>query len=145
MWALMTRSTASFKPATILAMSEPASPPSQPLTSCTEPVCNDGLNVVCPNFRDQRVDGLRLVAELEARGARGRHDGRRLLERHPDEGDRDVVEALDAVRGKQRLRQVSNSFARLSSASHPSTGRARYGKSHLFCVPSGISSVAFTA
>ena len=81
-----------------LALKAPAG---KPMAFWNPPWCTSTTMASTPRLRssrDQRVHGVRLVAELEAGDAGGRDDGRRALERHADE--------RDLRRGLRRRRNV---------------------------------------
>jgi hypothetical protein len=68
---------------------------------------DDGFDAAPADFRDERVDGLRLVSELEACDTRwGYHVGR-VLECETDEGNGNAIELLHLVCREERLAGVA--------------------------------------
>ena len=64
---------------------------------------DDGLDAACLQFRDQRIYGVRLVLEFEAREPDGRNDVGRALQGQADEGNGNPIEFPDCVSWKYRL------------------------------------------
>ena len=60
----------------------------------------------CLEQRDEGVDRIGLVVEVDVGGRRRRDDAGRALERHPDDADVDAREAVDRVRREDRLAGV---------------------------------------
>ena len=64
---------------------------------------DDGLHALCLQLRDQGVDALGLVAEIEPGRARRRDDPGGGFQRQPDEGDGNILEGADLVGRKHCL------------------------------------------
>ena len=52
------------------------------------------LRYLVLELRNHGIDGIRLIMKFQTGHARGRHNSRRALQRHADEGDLDAQKAL---------------------------------------------------